>query len=303
MRSSSWLRPFICGGMVVALWGCCDLKKDDTPLPEVVTTSEHIKQFADRAAILTHLKLRGSMELSWLDADKSRQSQSFDFTLRLSQRPATTEYQVHPADLLLLGKFAGQDVAEVGVNREKLWVISRHDKPTALVGDVANFRYELPGAKTPHGIITTLQPLLLPHLLGITAPSVDGNHALQWVQDEPAVYQLFTVGLSLFADPAFYLARSVEINRRTNQVEAIRLLDHEGATVAIAKLSQYAPVTNKAGEKQATTCAYRIEISYPKQQATLLLKMDSIELTNDRPEAFATPDFAGQSLPVQPLQP
>src|SRR4051812_19041936 len=105
---------------LLALAACqCPTAAPPGPLPAALTKSQQLAAINARARQVQTLKARGSIDITWTD-DRGSHSNSADAVILLRQRQAMHPYDPG-ADVLLIGKVAGSEVFEMGVNVSDHW--------------------------------------------------------------------------------------------------------------------------------------------------------------------------------------
>jgi len=287
---------------LLALAACCQTKIDTRPLPPALSTDQQVQRLNARAAAVQTLKARGSVSITWTD-DKGPHSNSTDAVILLHQRPAVHPYDPG-VDVLLLGKVAGSEVFEMGVNATDHWLAFLVDPHTAYVGPMNAPPASDSRALRADRILTVL--------------------ALSQLGQRPDTRLAMTVNGEaggphdnelhiLRATPAgdIYIERTLIIDRHSGQVSEIRTYHPNGVAESLAKLDYKPgkqmdqPTVQTAIMAAPTSQAFptHIIITTSTDISRIEFSMDSYDINPTiPPAAFVTPDFAKQGLKVEPAQ-
>ncbi len=295
------MRVAIAGVMLAALaflTGCPPVKQPPIPLPPAITLDEQLKQLNDRASALENLKGHGKVTVSYFDAQGKKHTHDADGTLQLRQH---LEDVVNPADMLLLGRVVGQDAFEAGMNRTNYWMAVRVDPKQAMVGSVANM------GNVPVGAMP-LRADRVVELVAIT-PLHDSaaQHISMVVNDQNGTNEIHVT--KMLFDGLSYVERAMVVDRRTGNIDQVRLYNPDGTMLAKADMSKYRTIEYKPNEDVPTgpgpqSFPMRIAIEYPQRNnaARVLLEFGDMAMVPSIPDKrFALPDFEQQGLKVVDL--
>ena len=281
--------------------GCCPTPPRLPAPPPPQPADEVISQLNQHASQVAAIKARGTVTLTWTDADGTH-TKSADGILMLRKHPAAEAVPGRPAaDVLLIGRFAGQDVFELGVNRTTQWLAFRVDPKVAYVGPVG------PDAPLPPGVPFRADAILQVLALSTLSQQPDARLAMT-VRDDPAINTVYLIHTP--PDGLAAIAREIVVDRRTRQVSAIRFFAPDGVISATAQLGDYRPAlaANDDGDLVATPVPmpHHIVITHRASGARVELRLDTVQLMPELLQpafnrTFALPDFASQGIPVKPI--
>jgi hypothetical protein len=299
------MRTFLCllaAVGVVALSGCCPPAHPPLgPPPPPQSAAAVISALNAHAQQVSALKAKGSVTLVWVDSD-GRHTQTADGILMLRKHTAPEPAAGMPAaDVVLIGRVAGQNVFELGVNAHEQWLAFRVDPKRAYVGPVG------PNSPLPPGVPFRADRLLQVLALAQLGQQPDTRLAMT-IRDDPAVNTVLVVRTPRagFAQ----VERELVIDRRTRQVSAVRFYQPDGLIEAVAELGDYRPAVRDDDDGNLTPIAlqmpHRVVVEHRATQARVELHLDYVQLmpellgaTFDR--TFAKPDFAAEGIPEQPI--
>ncbi len=282
-------------GMVVALFflaGCQTAPEKPVvlgPPPPPMSMEEQLSILNGRAAALVTVRARGSVKTHWVDRDGKSHDYQVDGTLLLDQNPPLEAEASYGPDLLLEGRYIGQDVFEIGMNSQSYWVIDHQDK-RGYIGSRALMN-QLPTSAL------TLRPDRILAMLAFTPVQADASHSITMrVTDDPAE-DILLVFLLKNGQPV-QLQKEIMVNRRTGQVARVILYGDDGQVQAVGILSDYEPISHYQGQGTVPLVPTRVFIEYPAGQAQINLKFDDVTTTLkvEPADAFAQPNLNGLKM-------
>lgn len=297
-------------GAALVLAGCAHHHR--RPLPPRITLHRQVDLYNARAVRLARMRAIGSVTLSYVDRFGNPQVYQAQGTLLLDRSAVIAARKVtagpgrrkaprlvaapfrksgfafagNRENMLLVGRYLGRDVFELGMNSQYYWIIERPPKD-AVVGSF------LAGQPGPDAF--PLYPLRLLYLLAVTPVHANAQQVLRMrVMRRPArnvleIWQRNRLG-------RLWLAREIFINRRTDLPARVRLFDPRGRMIAQALLRKYR-VVSPMGQKLPTgpQFPFHVVIESPVRESRLSLNMHSatLGLPVDPRIAFRLPDMQG----------
>ncbi len=299
------------GATVLSAGGCAHRHR---PPPPRLTLRRQLELYNSRAARLAKMRAIGSVTLSYTDRYGNPQVYQAQGTLLLDRaglagagkaalrgrgnvnnKPRTLSprrvrsmftYAGNRENMLLVGRYVGRDVFELGMNAEHYWIIERPPKD-AVVGSFA--------AGQPGPDAFPLYPLRLLYLLGVTPLHAGVRQALRMRVMRRPQRNVLEVWRRNAAE-RLWLTREIFINRRTDLPARVRLFDQRGRVIAQALLRKYR-VVSPPGQKLpiGPEFPFHVIIESPVRQSRLSLNMRTatLGLPVDPRIAFRLPDMQG----------
>lgn len=302
--------------LLAVLTGCCPIVKPRGEPPAPITLEEQTRRleaWSRQLPLLRATTVLAGVRFDYRDDKGQAHSQDAEGTLWIQQHFSTTPATEGTQDVMLLGQKFNHPVFEAGRNDKFWWFIIRMDTKKAWVGDSTKPLDPATlgtGAKDSASI---LRADLVPQLLAISPlPSTTPGYTEPMPSARMAMLvDEFTNNLIITDTGRGYVARQIFIDRFTGHVAEVRLYDPAGILVVRSQLSDYQPVTyapdapKPAGAGGGTPQFPRkITVSYPAQQMTIALQLDTVTVpAKAPPAAFRTPDFANEGLRVIPQNP
>ncbi len=214
--------------------------------------------------------------VQYVDDAGHKQSYTVDGSMVFRQYPDAAGRQV--ADVLLVGRFAGQDVFELGSNQTEHWMAIRMDVKKAYVGALNG-----PGAATiPLVAEDVAQVLAIARLYEVIAPVPAAQRLAMTVQDKPEPPTNDVYVIRTPSDRPAWIERIETVNRRTGHVAEVRMFHPDGTVEAVATLSDYGPTAGEVAETLfnpgGVFLPHKVHIEYPSRQAKLELTFSTMNL-------------------------
>jgi len=272
--------------------------------PATISLTQQVDVLNQRAALVTGLRAPGAQVwVQFKDDGGHTQSYTLDGSLLFRQYANPAGEQA--ADVLLVGRYAGQDVFELGSNQTDHWMAIRREANKAYIGKIGG-----PGAgMIPLMAEDVAKVLAIARLYENLAQSPAALRLAMTIQDQPEpptneVYIIHTP-----TDRPAWIERIEVVNRRTGDVDEVRMYRPDGVLEATARLSDYraADGDGVVVETQALPPAPRLphkfQLDYPGRQAKLELTFGTMKLAPELlgpagRRAFATPNFGEQGLEI-----
>lgn len=296
-----WTTAAIMAGSCLA--GCAR-HRERRPMAPRLTLRQQVRAFNARADAMRQVRAIGSVTLSYIDRYGNPQVYQAQGTLLVDQSAvAATDAgfrtRGNADNMLLVGRYLGKDVFELGMNARHYWIIQRTAK-NAVVGSFAD--------PPPSARAFPLFPGRLLRLLAIT-PIKTGRGAIvrmAYLRGLRAnVVRIYRRGVAgnrgSVGRPS--VRRAIAVSCRTGLPIRVDLFGPRGSLTATASLRDYKPLKTSSGRGGAGQMfPRRIVIHSPVRHSTLSL---SIHIAQGRlgvnPRiAFALPNLAG--LRVQTLR-
>jgi hypothetical protein len=284
------------GLALATLTGCTPPKKSTPPIvvpPPPITLQQQIDLLNDRAHHIVGLRARGSVRITYLDDKNHTHSDDADGSMILRQT-----FDPQRTDVLLIGRYVGEDVFELGMNATVYWMAIRLDTKTAWIGERA------------HLDRPSNAPLRADRLVDLLAlEPLDAAHATMLVHNDPdnVTNELFDL---LVRPGDITVRRVITVDRFTGDITKVTLNQPDGTLLAEATLSDYQPLHAAATDDDAPPAdarlrfPHRIHIRYPNapggHAAAVDLTLESAVLATPAEGKFALPNFAGQGLKIVP---
>lgn len=294
--------------ILAALTGCPPVKKEpELPLPTPINVEQQKTDINARSVELKQLKLTGDVKLTWKHEKKTR-SENAEGTVWIQRIAITREANapLRTFAALFVTKL-GQPAVEMGVNRERHWLVFRGDIDEAYVGNTND-------TKT-----TPLRADLLVDLLGISAVGQpDGKLIMNGApaphdvtmtsNDHPGTNTLYEWAISREASEQAgqvirFVQRVIVVDRRTGEIREVRLLSPTGEIIARSELSRYQPVLLQREEDDPVASGVKlptkVAIYYPSREAKLELSLKGMIMPlRIKPDTFRMPNFVQQGVKV-----
>jgi|GEM_PF-6488405 len=288
----------------LTLGACCHVdKKPDTPLPPPISLADQLSRLADNAAKSPRLSGRGKIVLNY-QTDTGAKREETDLIFRAANNDP---HQV--PNIALFGMFAGNEVFSAGLNPEDWWLAIRLDTNTTYTGKTRSLEKQRMSAAPTRADSQPFQPEALPQLLNIgPTPNPKGTSWLILHDDARGTTDLlelwserealegYTTMSSLLPGPT--IVRTITINRRTGNIDTIKLHNPDGTLLAQADHADHRPA--RIDDKPTgPILAHRITITYPARKARITLTFDQLEIPERiKGRPFTLPNFTEQGLKV-----